>query len=146
VRSDVPSENEKAIASIDPAEAVDFVKKYVFATNSSSGLWASDVVNAYYDDQVLYFGKTVDRSYVLGEKVRYERRWPDRTYQIMEDTVQTDCQSTPGVCSIGGTMWYSATSEERGAHGEGYAEFTLGVKMTTSGLRISSETSKVVGN
>jgi hypothetical protein len=145
-QSDVQSQNDKPIVSIDPGEAVDFVKEYVGSTNSLSGVPASDVVNTYYDDQVFYFGKNVDRSYVLGEKVRYERRWPDRTYQIMEDTVQTDCESNPMVCSVSGTMWYSATSEERGAHGEGYAEFALGVKRTTTGLRISAETSKVISN
>jgi hypothetical protein len=146
VTSDVQSESDKAIASIDSAEAVDFIKKYVSSTNSSSGLGASDIVREYYADQVLYYGKTVDRSYVLEEKVRYERRWTDRAYQIMEDTVQTDCVTNPMVCSVSGTMWYSATSEERGAHGEGYAKFTLGVTRTTAGFRISAETSRVVSD
>jgi hypothetical protein len=138
-------ERNDPAASITSADSIDFVRAYIVASNSGSGMSAADVVNTYYDDKVLYFGGSVDRSHVLGEKARYERRWPERIYQMMEDAVQTDCVSNPMICSVSGTMWYSATSEERGAYGEGYAEFTLGVRRTNDGLKIVSETSRVVG-
>lgn len=131
---------------IAPGEAIQFVRSYVEATNSESGMSAADVVSTYYADNVSYFGKSVDRSHVAGEKIRYARRWPDRTYEIMEDTVQTDCGPRAGTCWVSGTMWYSASSDAREAYGEGYAEFRLGLEKTAAGIKLVSESSKVIGN
>lgn len=144
--SPVQAETNKFSGSIDPDEAKKFINSYVDSTNSSSGMSTEEVVNSYYNDKVRYFGKNVVRSYVSDEKVRYTRRWPERNYKIIENTLNSDCASIPEVCSVSGTMWYDAKSEERGAHGEGYAEFTLAVKTTSSGLKIVSENSRVISN
>lgn len=127
-----------------PDDAIQFVKMYVDASKSSSGIAASDFVASYYAETVDYFGGTVVRSQVADEKIRYVARWPERNYQIMDETLQTDCSSGDGACLVSGEMWYSATSEARGAHGEGYAEFTLGVKKVGGDIRIIYETSKVI--
>lgn len=132
--------------AISSEEAELFVRNYVSDTSSYSGKSANDIVYSYYASQVSYFGKDVSQSYVADEKLRYERRWPQRSYQIVDDVLQTDCNLRNNVCSVSGVMEYSATSDERGAHGEGFAEFTLGVQKTYGGLKIVSENSRVISN
>jgi len=140
--SSEPSQNEDG--GLSSEKAVSFIEDYIAKTGSESGTSAYSLVNMFYADRINYFGKDVERSVVEKDKVAYERRWPQRTYTIEPDTLNVNCMSGGKTCYVSGILSYEAISPERNAHGTGRAQFEYGVTSEAYGLKLMSETSKVI--
>jgi S1-C subfamily serine protease len=84
--------------------ALSLIKDYFNALSTSDDK-AMQFLEANYTGQVMYFGKTINRSDVLAEKRMYFERWPHRTYRMRTDELTVKCQSA--MCSVsGGVDWW----------------------------------------
>jgi hypothetical protein len=95
-----------------------------------------------YDKQVVYYDHPTSRDEVLADKVRYFTRWPRRAYTIVPGSLKANCNEATAICEISGLVAFSLQGNERRAEGE--ASFSYGIAVTTSGLRIRSESGSVV--
>jgi hypothetical protein len=73
-------------------------------------IWSSDrdvniaTVNKYYAPVVTYYGRQMGRNQVLDDKLRYIRRYPVRSYKIVEGTVAVACNTQRTMCTTSGVM------------------------------------------
>lgn len=88
--------------------------------------WANAGTNVeglsrYYASQVTFYGGNVSREKVMDEKRKYALRWPVRHQTIVPGSVFAQCGADG--CSVTGVITWDYTSQERGAHSTGSANF-----------------------
>lgn len=103
-----------------------------------------DVVDLLYGQQVVYYGKTVNKQEVLADKRRFMQRWPERRYAVRPLTLKTTCDATR-VCAVSGIVDWSAANPATAAQARGSAEFYYRVLWSEQGAGvIIHEESKVL--
>ena len=105
-----------------------------------------DVVDLLYSQQVVYYGKTVNKQEVLADKRRFMQRWPERRYAVRPLTLKTTCDATATrVCAVSGIVDWSAANPATAAQARGSAEFYYRVLWSEQGAGvIIHEESKVL--
>ena len=103
-----------------------------------------DVVDLLYGQQVVYYGKTVNKQGVLADKRRFMQRWPERRYAVRPLTLKTTCDAAR-VCAVSGIVDRSAANPATAAQARGSAEFYYRVLWSEEGAGvIIHEESKVL--
>ena len=103
-----------------------------------------DVVDLLYGQQVVYYGKTVNKQEVLADKRRFMQRWPERRYAVRPLTLKKTCDATR-VCAVSGIVDWSAANPATAAQARGSAEFYYRVLWSEQGAGvIIHEESKVL--
>ncbi|WP_296511652.1 caspase family protein [Rhodopseudomonas sp.] len=123
--------------------AIEFATEYM---SQSSGD-ASDFL-AYerrsLDEQVEFYGKTMNRADVLREKEQYTARWPVRSYKLLPEATRTSCKDEQSKCQISGVVVFSASNPLTGKKSTGRASFEFGISFITGAARIFSENGKTL--
>jgi hypothetical protein len=76
----------------------------------------------YYAEMVSFYGNIISRERVMNEKRIFSIRWPVRHYTINSIYAQCDVD---GTCSVTGVVAWDCTSQERGEHSVGTANFAV---------------------
>lgn len=95
-----------------------------------------------YADEVLYFGKNVDRPTILKDKENYLNRWPQRIYRLNSDRLYVSCIGKS--CTVNGLIDWEVGSRERNARANGTASFSYTIDLSARSPLIVAETSTVV--
>jgi hypothetical protein len=99
-------------------------------------------LNAIYPPEVLYFGKFVTREEVLRDSIKYMERWPERRYEVIQDTV--NCGATDVTCVINGQMKWWARSAARGFEAAGTSEFLYKISFGGGSPQLLVQSSRVL--
>ena len=76
----------------------------------------------YYAEMVSFYGNMIPRERVMKEKRNFSTRWQVRHYTINSIYAQCDAD---GTCSVAGVVAWDCTSQERGEHSVGTANFAV---------------------
>jgi hypothetical protein len=79
----------------------------------------------------------------MGEKRRFVRRWPDRTYRLRPDTMQVACERSGQSCTVRSLFSFEADSPARSRRSEGTGTVEFVVDLSGDRPIIASETSIV---
>lgn len=82
---------------------------------------ALQMADRIYADFVDFFGKPMSRREVLDDKRRYFQRWPIRSAQVNERTVEALCEN--GKCVVMGEYDWYVSSPQRNKRANGTAKF-----------------------
>lgn len=116
------------------------VKQYFAAWSNGSDPDGQEV-RRFYGDKVSFFGKTIQVQELMnGEKLRFAKRWPSRSYIVQTPTMRSRCSLSTKACTVTGIVDWSVSSAERAKHSEGTARFSL---LIMNG-RIIGEASRVL--
>lgn len=126
-----------------PAEsdAVRFVVEYNLAWSSNNSVAILKIADMY-ADRVKFYGKEIALADLLEEKVAFAKRWPDRVYNVLGETVSASCD--PDYCYVRGNVAWDARSIPRNAKSLGLAYFDLVLARMGPGFRIVSEDGRVL--
>jgi len=117
--------------------AADYVKLLI--SSNSDGRTALSVANDAYANYVDYFGKTTTHREVLADKKRYYDRWPIRTSQVRDYTVEVFCENNK--CAVTGEYDWFVSSPKRNKKAAGTASFYYVLDMQ-GGIKVISEGGK----
>jgi hypothetical protein len=92
----------------------------------------------FYAPVVNFYGKQISRDEIMQEKLRFARRWPTRSYIPEADSLQVSCSANTPVCTVVGTVDWSASGGSRSSSGS--ARFSLSYQ----GGRIVEEHGRVL--
>lgn len=139
-RSNAPHERARRAAgnqSTQEKQAIAVVEKiYGNLQNDSEALrW----LNGIYADEVLYFGKNLEKSAILADKERFFTRWPIRSYRIDYVTLSASC--LPRSCTVNGSVDWNVKSPQRNAEANGAATFAYTIDFSSGRPVIFAETS-----
>lgn len=81
------------------------------------------LLNGIYADQVMYFGKQVQRAEVVTQVTKFIERWPMRSYVVRPESLRVQCDSNLAACQISGMIDFSAKSVARNQWSRGTATF-----------------------
>ncbi len=76
--------------------------------------------------KVMSYGNTIAREKVMNEKRTFSARWPIRHYTIKPNSLSVQCEND-GPCSATGIVAWDCTSQERGEHSVGTANFAVSI-------------------
>jgi hypothetical protein len=96
----------------------------------------------YYAPKVMYYGNTIAREKVMNEKRTFSARWPIRHYTIKPNSLSVQCEND-GPCSATGIVAWDCTSQERGEHSVGTANFAVRI---INGVIVSENGSVLTGH
>jgi hypothetical protein len=82
-----------------------------------------DGLAAYYANTVSLYGTMVSREKLMDEKRKFAIRWPIRQYTVNPSSLFVQCDG--GTCSVAGVVTWDCSSQERGAHSTGSANFEM---------------------
>jgi hypothetical protein len=126
------------IASTAEQQAARVVQAY-YDYWSQGGANVEDL-GRYYADSVSFYGAMVLRDKVMDEKRKFSVRWPIRHYTVNPGSLFVQCEGN--ACSVSGVVAWDCTSQERGAHSVGTANFALrivnGVIVSENGSVLTS--------
>jgi hypothetical protein len=97
-----------------------------------------EAMSRFYAPLVNFYGKQVSRDEIMQEKLRFARRWPTRSYIPEPDSLQVSCSASAPVCTVVGTVDWSASGGSRSSSGS--ARFSLSYQ----GGRIVEEHGRVL--
>ena len=98
-------------------------------------------VDAFYAEQIHFYGKEWTREQVMADKADFMQRWPVRAYDIDENNTRVSC--TDNLCAVEAKIVFFAHSQARADTSRGLAQFSYVVDMSGD-PRIVSETSAVL--
>ena len=118
--------------------------RLVFGYNAD---WSQDGTNIeglaqYYAPQVTFYGTVVPREKVMDEKRKFSVRWPIRHYTVNPNSLLVQC-GNDGACSVTGIVAWDCTSQERGEHSIGTANFAYRI---VDGVIVSENGSVLTGH
>jgi hypothetical protein len=82
-----------------------------------------DGLAAYYADAISLYGAMVSRNELMEAKRKFANRWPIRQYTVNLNSLFVQCDGSN--CSVAGVVAWDCSSQERGAHSTGSANFAL---------------------
>lgn len=132
------SPTDEGASEGDRAKAIKFLTSYHEAWSGPSGK-ALAFMRSAYADNVLFYGKTMSRDEVLGDKATFIDRWPKRAYSIRHGSERLSCGVT---CSGTAIVEWFAYSPKRGKTSSGSAEISIVWNPRTG--QIETENSKVL--
>lgn len=120
--------------------AEETVRQY-FAAWSDPSDPDGQAVRQYYGDSVSFYGKQVGVAELMsGEKLRFARRWPVRSYTIRANSIHAKCTLGTPACTVTGIVDWSVSSPTTFRHSSGAARFSL----LLDGNHIVGEGGKVI--
>lgn len=81
------------------------------------------ILDGLYADQVVYFGKQMNRADIVAQLTKFVGRWPTRSYVVRPDTLRVQCDRSLSACQISGMIDFSAKSTARNQWSRGTATF-----------------------
>jgi hypothetical protein len=81
------------------------------------------LLNGIYADQVLYFGKLMQRADVVNQLTKFIARWPIRSYVARPESLKLQCNAQTSQCHISGLIDFDAKSPPRNQWSHGVATF-----------------------
>lgn len=99
------------------------------------------MLNNLYSDEVLYFGRNLDKNSILADKNRFFSRWPNRIYRLNNDQIYVSCLGKS--CTVNGQLFWEASAPQRKAEANGSASFSYTLDFTGGNPLIVAETSTV---
>lgn len=99
-----------------------------------------------YDATINYYGKMEDKARVMALKEEFAMRWPERSYSVAPNSVQTKCEVTSRICDVSGRVYWEAKSKARDAKSVGVAGFEFRLKILNVGYNILDERGNVIAN
>ena len=100
-----------------------------------------------YAGYIDYYGKVTVKDEVMGDKARFVKRWPQRSYHPRQGSMQSSCVTVRGdvLCSVTGLVDFECSSSDRHANSKGVARFIARVWYGGDHPQIIGERSMVVG-
>lgn len=116
-----PTSPSPALASPE-MKAAAFVAKYhdAWSTDNETAL---AYMRSHYGDEVDFYGRTISKTALMAEKVKFAKRWPIRTYSVRPESLIISCR--PTTCHIEGIVDWSVSSPPRNKTSQGAASFSL---------------------
>lgn len=121
------------------ARLIDLSRQFIFALYrqmSSPNETALAALNAIYDENVIYFGKSLTRTQVIEQEMNFLSRWPVRQYKPKDGSVIVVCDETAATCAASGLLQFDARSTERNERSVGEATFQYRLRFNSSGMPI----------
>lgn len=100
----------QAPSEFGPRDAEHRMQQYVQTWEGNEATFAQ-AVETYYADRVIYYGKSMTRSQVLADKLRFVKSYPQRTYSIAAGTLRTNCKT--GICEARAKLNWSRANASR---------------------------------
>ncbi len=140
-----PARNPPSPDTNDPrTRASSFVLELLRIWSEPNDPALSTKLNAFYADQVSYYGKLTTRQAVLDDKTRFATRWPDRKYQLRPGSLVANCEQVSSTCNVDGVVDWQARSPARGASSSGSARFSYALTAAGPSFIVISENSSVL--
>lgn len=98
-------------------------------------------LDSLYANEVLYFGKNVDKKSILVDKEKFFNRWPNRAYRLDRDQFYVSCLAQS--CTVNGQVDWQTSSPQRNADANGSASFSYTLDFSNGSPLIVAETSTV---
>jgi hypothetical protein len=95
-----------------------------------------------YADDIMYFGKVTSKQDVLRATIKYMERWPERSYSIIQDSI--NCNSDSLICSISGQLKWFARSAVRNIEAQGTADFLYKFSFSAGSPKLLLQNSHVL--
>ena len=137
-------DNPPAAAPVSAAEAADpgqialaQVREY-WAQWSSSDPAAMTNVENMYGGVVVFYGTSMGRDEVMRQKRVFAGRWPQRSYMVRDNSLQTNCDAAGSSCIVTGVLDWSAQSPARYASSVGAANFSFTLNIQDGQAKIVS--------
>lgn len=134
-KGDPQSERTEAARNL----TIRYLQSWSAATNDTL-----DATAEFYAPRVLFHGRPVSLRNLMREKRRFIRRWPERRYRPLENTIQVACEAQGDDCAVQAIFDFSAASPRRGRQTEGTGALQLVVSFVDNQPIISAESSLVL--
>lgn len=121
------------------AEAPDAVMAQFFSIWDDNARVTPDRVRELYGEHVVYYGESLTNAQVYANKQAFVRRWPDRHYAVVPDSVRKGCDRDQTRCFVTVTLAYQTASAARGATARGLTRVSLTLERENGTLRIMRE-------
>ena len=99
------------------------------------------LLNGFYTDKVVYYGKSESRQMVLLTKRRFANRWTQRAYRVRPSSLAATCAGATVTCRIKGTMGWKFQEAKTTSYG--VASFEYSIVLSDEDAKIVAETSTV---
>ncbi|MFV0296084.1 MAG: hypothetical protein ACK5JT_08190 [Hyphomicrobiaceae bacterium] len=119
---------------------VNFIESYYLSSEALSG----EEILKLYGPRVRYFdGKVLSPRQIADDKRAYYKRWPDRKYRLLRDTVEVSSPpDQPRIYNVTFDYLFDVARKGRVSRGRGRAQLTLDMRL--EGGVITRETGSVV--
>ena len=97
----------------------------------------------FYAPLVIFHGRGMTARELFEEKLRFVRRWPERSYTPRLDTLRVNCDAATEICTVRTAFDFVASNPERGRRSQGTGNLELGVSFVGKRPLIVGETSRV---
>jgi hypothetical protein len=127
------------LATSARAVAVDYLRSW-----SESNDVALSEAPRFYGTTVRYHGKVMNAREVVREKQRFARRWPERSYQPREESMEVSCEPDGATCHVGLVFDYTATNPRLPGRAAGTGTLELGISVVGERPVIIEERSRTL--
>ena len=141
--AEAPAPGERRPRRSDHAGAAEEFTVAYLAYWSAPNAVALDATPDFYASQILFHGRQMSARALFEEKRRFVRRWPVREYRPRLETMRTNCDPAPPICTVRTMFDFTASSPQTGKRSQGSALLQLGVSFTSGEPTIVFESSQV---
>lgn len=103
-----------------------------------------DATAEFYAPRVLFHGRLVSLRNLMREKRRFIRRWPERRYRPLANTIQVACEAQGDDCAVQAIFEFSAANPRRGRQTQGTGALQLVMSFVDNQPVIAAESSLVL--
>ncbi len=138
---DDPSASGAALRSVDSGlgeSAIAFVRALNEGVSGSDEQAQLAVAKAY-APVVDFYGKTQTAAAILKEKNAIFRRWPVRSYAVVDGETKADCAAAGQVCDVSALVRWKVSSPARKAESSGLSRMKFQIRFSDLGPAIVSE-------
>lgn len=87
---------------------------------------SAEQIEAVYAPRVMYYGTPTSRTSIIRDQQAYSRRWPQRRYSLIEDTLTITAKpNAPKTFDVSFDYDFDVRSQGRTSMGRGFARLTL---------------------
>jgi hypothetical protein len=141
--AEAPPSGERRSRRSDHAGAAEEFAVAYLAYWSAPNAVALDATPDFYASQILFHGRQMSARALFEEKRRFVRRWPVREYRPRLETMRTNCDPAPPICTVRTMFDFTASSPQTGKRSQGSALLQLGVSFSSGEPTIVFESSQV---
>lgn len=127
----------------DPSAAAQQLAMEYLAFWSAPNAVALTATPEFYAPLVIFHGRGMTARELFEEKLRFVRRWPERSYTPRVDTLRVSCDAATEICTVRTAFEFVASNPERGRRSQGTGNLELGVSFVGKRPLIVGETSRV---
>lgn len=134
-------EQESPVTARSPSPE-DSARELVIILIEQDGSGALGAVAELYAESVSYYGEPTSLQDVLEDKRRYFDRWPERSYQVRDDSIVSTCGN--GSCMVSGIYDWTVRSLPRQSQAQGVARFNYQIALRNGEPKVVSESGEVI--